>query len=225
MSSKKKNLQTSTGDANRPALTLGSRVRCTHDGVTGRIVWANATSVKITWDDGEQVTWRRDSLASRPIAILAEEPARQENLQTQPPAATPALQQTAPQQAVQPEVPVVLPEMTPTTAAQATVTEVPASETVLSAPEQTEATAPAGDAPAVPAPVKPKRPRQVPTQPKDEKLSALDAAARVLAEAGTPLTCQEMIDAMATQGYWTSPGGKTPAATLYTAVTMLPKAC
>jgi hypothetical protein len=27
--------------------------------------------VKIRWDDGEQVTWRRDSLADRPIEILA----------------------------------------------------------------------------------------------------------------------------------------------------------
>ena len=26
------------------------------DGVVGRIVWANAVSVKIRWDDGEQVT-------------------------------------------------------------------------------------------------------------------------------------------------------------------------
>ena len=51
-----------------------------------------------------------------------------------------------------------------------------------------------------------------------KKLSALDAAAQVLAEAGTPLTCQAMIDAMATQGYWTSPGGKTPASTLYAAI-------
>jgi hypothetical protein len=33
-----------------------------------------------------------------------------------------------------------------------------------------------------------------------------------------------MIEAMAAKRYWTSPGGKTPAATLYTAVTMLPKA-
>jgi hypothetical protein len=29
---------------------------------------------------------------------------------------------------------------------------------------------------------------------------------------------------MAAQGYWSSPGGKTPQATLYTAVTMLPNA-
>ena len=55
-------------------------------------------------------------------------------------------------------------------------------------------------------------------EPKPKKASCLDAAARVLAEAGQPMTCQEMIDAMAAKGYWTSPGGKTPAATLYSAV-------
>ncbi len=50
------------------------------------------------------------------------------------------------------------------------------------------------------------------------KLSALDAAAKVLAEAGEPLTSKVMIDAMAAKGYWTSPGGKTPQATLYAAI-------
>jgi HB1, ASXL, restriction endonuclease HTH domain len=53
---------------------------------------------------------------------------------------------------------------------------------------------------------------------KSGKLSALDAAAKVLAETGQAMTCQEMIDAMATQGYWSSPGGRTPAATLYSAI-------
>ena len=48
--------------------------------------------------------------------------------------------------------------------------------------------------------------------------SALDAAARVLAEAGRALTCPEMIAAMAAQAYWASPGGLTPAATLYSAL-------
>ena len=52
------------------------------------------------------------------------------------------------------------------------------------------------------------------------KRSALDAAAQVLAEAGAAMTCQEMIGAMAAKGYWTSPGGKTPAATLYSAILM-----
>jgi hypothetical protein len=32
------------------------------------------------------------------------------------------------------------------------------------------------------------------------------------------MTCREMIAAMADKGYWTSPAGKTPHATLYSAV-------
>jgi hypothetical protein len=59
---------------------------------------------------------------------------------------------------------------------------------------------------------------QVDAAAQPDKLSALDAAAKVLAEAGAALTCQEMIAAMAAGGYWASPGGKTPAATLYSAI-------
>ena len=50
------------------------------------------------------------------------------------------------------------------------------------------------------------------------KLSALDAAAKVLAEAGEPLNTKQMVDAMAAKKLWTSPGGKTPHATLYSAI-------
>jgi hypothetical protein len=50
------------------------------------------------------------------------------------------------------------------------------------------------------------------------KLSAIDAAAKVLSETGQPMNTKEMITAMAEKGYWTSPGGKTPAATLYSAI-------
>jgi HB1, ASXL, restriction endonuclease HTH domain len=57
------------------------------------------------------------------------------------------------------------------------------------------------------------RPAATPLQ----KLSALDAAAKVLGETGRAMTCPELIAAMATKGYWTSPGGKTPASTLYAA--------
>ncbi len=46
-----------------------------------------------------------------------------------------------------------------------------------------------------------------------KKLSALDAAAQIL------VACKEMIEAMAKKGYWSSPGGKTPASTLYSAIT------
>ncbi len=56
-------------------------------------------------------------------------------------------------------------------------------------------------------------------KPKDPgKRSALDAAALVLAEAGQPMSCPELIAAMAIKGYWSSPAGKTPAATLYSAL-------
>ena len=50
------------------------------------------------------------------------------------------------------------------------------------------------------------------------KLSALDAAAKVLDESKEAMGCKEMIEAMAAKKLWTSPGGKTPAATLYSAV-------
>jgi hypothetical protein len=76
--------------------------------------------------------------------------------------------------------------------------------------EQTDAAAP------TPAPGKSKGKKA--KEPKAKKPSALHAALRVLEEAGQPMTCPEMIEQMAAKGYWTSPGGKTPGATLYSAV-------
>ena len=66
----------------------------------------------------------------------------------------------------------------------------------------------------------PKTPKAAKTKaPKAEgKMSALDAAAKVLAEEARPMTAKELIEAMAAKGYWTSPGGKTPQATLYSAI-------
>ena len=55
-------------------------------------------------------------------------------------------------------------------------------------------------------------------EPKATKTSAIDAAVRVLEEAGQPMTCPEMIEAMTAKRYWASPKGLTPAATLYSAV-------
>src|SRR5437016_5279130 len=63
-----------------------------------------------------------------------------------------------------------------------------------------------------------KTPKAAKTEAKPKKLSALDAAAKVLGEIGEAMNCQEMIQAMAEKGYWTSPGGKTPHATLYSAI-------
>jgi hypothetical protein len=51
-----------------------------------------------------------------------------------------------------------------------------------------------------------------------KQLSALDAAAKVLGETGQSLNCRELITAMAAKGYWSSPKGRTPASTLYSAI-------
>jgi hypothetical protein len=51
------------------------------------------------------------------------------------------------------------------------------------------------------------------------KLSAIDAAAKVLAETGQPMSTPQLIEAMAAKGYWKSPGGLTPERTLYSSIT------
>ena len=187
-----------TTAAGLPALKVGGRVRRSEDRIAGRIVWANGVSVKITWDDGEQVTWRRDSLAGRPIAILAgedDQPAAEE-------AASPQAEQ-------EPQ-----PEATETSMREVTV---PTPELAVEpSPVQTEPD-------AAPEPTQaarqPKRRGKDAAEQQQKKLSALDAAARVLAGTGAPMGCKELIGAMAGKGYWMSPGGKTPAGTLYSAIT------
>jgi hypothetical protein len=52
----------------------------------------------------------------------------------------------------------------------------------------------------------------------DRKMSALDAAAKVLADSREPMSTKQMIESMAAKNYWTSPGGATPWATLYSAI-------
>jgi len=54
---------------------------------------------------------------------------------------------------------------------------------------------------------------------KPRRTSALDAAARVLEEAGQPMAIKEILAAAQSKGYWHSPAGKTPDRTLYAAIT------
>lgn len=97
------------------------------------------------------------------------------------------------------------PVASPTIAAEpATTTEVPTTE-----PSTTNETQPTTKAPRAKKATKPE---------KTAKLSALDAAAQVLKKAGTPMSTPEMIERMAAQKLWESPNGKTPAATLYSAI-------
>jgi hypothetical protein len=56
------------------------------------------------------------------------------------------------------------------------------------------------------------------TEATSKKLSAIDAAAQILRASDQPLNAKELIEAMNAQGLWTSPGGKTPHATLYSAL-------
>lgn len=51
-----------------------------------------------------------------------------------------------------------------------------------------------------------------------KRISALDAAAQVLAASKEPMRAKDLIAAMADQGLWSSPNGKTPEATLYAAM-------
>jgi hypothetical protein len=53
---------------------------------------------------------------------------------------------------------------------------------------------------------------------KPKRVSALDAAARLLAETKKPMGCKDMVEQMAAKGYWMSAKGKTPDATLYAAI-------
>jgi len=61
-------------------------------------------------------------------------------------------------------------------------------------------------------------PKQAGGEKKPKRVSALDAAAQVLIKAEAPMRAQELIAAMAEQGLWSSPAGKTPHATLYAAM-------
>ena len=57
--------------------------------------------------------------------------------------------------------------------------------------------------------------KTTPSKKTAEKMSQLAAAERVLKKSRKPLNCKEMVEKMEAKGYWSSPGGKTPAATLY----------
>jgi HB1, ASXL, restriction endonuclease HTH domain len=223
MAAKKK--PSTTADAGLQTLKIGSRVRCADDHVEGRTVWASGVSMKIRWDDGEQVTWRRDSLADRPIEIIGDD----ENQATTP--ATTAEQSDPPQaeqetEAQAPDATTVEPNA-PTPEHEAATAPPGAADPMEGSADPEAATAPPpasepAAAPTASAPeqtvAKTKRQRKALAETQEKKLSALDAAAKVLAETHTPMNCQELIDAMAGKGYWTSPGGKTPAATLYSAL-------
>lgn len=66
--------------------------------------------------------------------------------------------------------------------------------------------------------VKPAKASKAAKSPPAKRVSALDAAAQVIASAKKPMRAVEMVTQMAAKGLWKSPGGKTPEATLYAAI-------
>ena len=65
---------------------------------------------------------------------------------------------------------------------------------------------------------KAEQPAKEMTPSPSKRISALSAAAQVLAASEVPMRAKEMIAAMESKGLWTSPGGRTPEATLYAAI-------
>ena len=51
----------------------------------------------------------------------------------------------------------------------------------------------------------------------DGTMSGLDAAAKILVDAGGALNCKAMVERAIEKGYWKS-GGKTPSSTVYAAI-------
>lgn len=66
--------------------------------------------------------------------------------------------------------------------------------------------------------IKVKTAKTKPAKSDSKKLSQIEAALAVLAKTGEPMNCKAMVEAMAKQGLWTSPGGATPEATLYASI-------
>ena len=60
--------------------------------------------------------------------------------------------------------------------------------------------------------------KMTPAATPDAPLTLLDAAAQVLAGAARPMTIPAVMAAIAERKLWTSPSGKTPAATLSAAI-------
>lgn len=78
----------------------------------------------------------------------------------------------------------------------------------------------AGDTAVNPKP--PKAPKEkkakAAKEPKPKRVSGLDAAAQVLAGAGHPMNARDLVAEMTAKGLWSSPKGKTPHATIYSAI-------
>lgn len=89
--------------------------------------------------------------------------------------------------------------------------------------DHSEQGAPTETSPTAPKPTKPKKPKaekapKPAKAPKPKRVSALDAAATVLADTKKPMRAIDLIAEIQQRGLWQSPKGKTPEASLYAAM-------
>jgi hypothetical protein len=81
----------------------------------------------------------------------------------------------------------------------------------------TEPPAPTPDAAPIPKPAKGRKAKAPKTEQPAGPMSGLDAAAKVLAEAGVPMNVKDLTESILTQKLWFT-DGKTPGATIYAAI-------
>lgn len=94
----------------------------------------------------------------------------------------------------------------------------PAKDAVVEPTETADETTPADPAPPKRVRATKARPAKTPAgDASPTKMSCLDAAAAILKAHGNPMQTKAMIDAMHSQGLWSS-DAPTPAATLYSAI-------
>ena len=86
-----------------------------------------------------------------------------------------------------------------------------AKGTTTSAPVATEEPVPSQPA------IEPKS-THTPQPAPNTRLSALDAAAKVLSQAADPMNCRQLIEAMTEKNYWQPKAGNTPQNTLHAAI-------
>ena len=130
------------------------------------------------------------------------------------PKATPPAPDAAPVATLVAEAPTAA--AAPTDAPPPAVAQDAATSATPAAPEPSNITG--GKKPEAPKPPKAEKSAKAPKPEKPKRVSALDAAAQVIAGAKEPMRAIDMIAQMEAKGLWKSPGGKTPEATLYAAV-------
>ena len=187
-----------------PQINVGDRVRHP-DGTEGTVRATSGAKVTIAWPNDETTTWEGSYLRIRGIKVIGDKAAT-------PAPVAPATPEAAPVEQVE-TMPVAETPAEQTPPVEPVATE-PSHEQppprLCTEQEMTDADAALA--------TKPTRQPKPPAEPKEKKVSAIDAAAQVLANAGQPMSCPDLIAAMAAQGLWKSPGGQTPAATLYSAI-------